>query len=278
MKKVGVVILNYKVREQTIKCVDSVRQSTYQNLEIIVVDNNSQDQIEIDLKDVRFIQTGENRGYSGGNNIGIKKALDLGCDYIFVLNPDTVIEKDTIKILVETAEKENAGIVGPKIYFKNNKTIWYAGGIFDKANVLGHHRGMDEKDEGRYDKVEETDFVTGAAIMIKKEVLEKVGLFDEKYFLYLEDVDLCLRAKKAGFKILYIPGAEVFHENAKSTGLGSPIQDYYITRNRMYFASKYLPLRTRFALFREGVKNIKTPARRKALIDFLSHKLGKGNI
>lgn len=279
MKKVAVVILNYKLKKDSLKCIDSVKSSTYKNLEVILVDNNSEDGIEESLKDkaVLFLQSGANLGYSGGNNLGIKLALKNGANNVFILNPDTTIQKDTIENLLKALEQEKAQIAGPKIYFSDKKTIWYAGGVFDKANVLGSHRGVDEKDEGRYDEVMETDFATGAALMIRKEVFEKIGMLDEKYFLYLEDVDFCLRAKKNGFKIIYAPDAVVFHETSKSTGLGSPLQDYYITRNRMYFASRYLPFRTRFAIFREAVRNIKVPARKKALLDFLKGNLGKGS-
>ncbi len=278
MKKVGVVILNFKVKDETLECIKSVQKSSLKNTKIIVVDNDSGDGLEEEVKelDVDFIQTGDNLGYSGGNNVGIKKALEDKCDLILVLNPDTTIDKDAIKFLVEGAD--SAGIYGPKIYFGQGKTIWYAGGIFDKANVLGQHRGVDQKDDGQFDKVEETDFVTGAALFVSREVFEKIGLFDEKYFLYLEDLDLCYRAKQAGFKIGYLPDAVVYHKNAKSTGLGSPLQDYYITRNRMLFASKYLSFRTRFALFREAVRNLGKPVRRQAFFDFLMGSFGKGDI
>jgi GT2 family glycosyltransferase len=112
--------------------------------------------------------------------------------------------------------------------------------------------------------------------MVKREVFEKIGLFDERYFLYYEESDFCYRAKEAGYKIMYIPKAIVYHKNAQTTGLGSPLQDYYITRNRMLFASKFLPLRTRFALFREGIRNWSNPTRKKAHLDFLFGKFGRG--
>lgn len=286
MKKVSVVILNFKVADLVISCVKSVQKSDYKDISIIVVDNNSQDGLEgkiKDYKDVEFIQTGKNLGYSGGNNVGIKKALKDGADYVFVLNPDTTITKDTIDILLSRTEQYQADIVGPKIYFENSeqnssskKKIWFAGGIFDKANVLGSHKGVNEVDKGQHDKDEEVDFISGAALFVKSEVFKKVGLFDENYFLYYEDSDLCYRAKQAGFKIMYIYQAIVFHGNAKSTGLGSPLQDYYITRNRLLFASKFLPVRTRFALLREAVRNCKIRARRKALFDYLVGNFGKG--
>lgn len=280
MIKVSVVILNFKVKKETLACIQSVQKSEHKNIEIIVVDNNSEDGIEEEIKkfnDVLFIQSGENLGYTGGNNLGIKKALDDGADYIFVLNPDTEIKPDTISNLISIAEDENAGIIGPKILFGNRETIWYAGGILDLANVLGGHRGVDEKDEGQYDKIESTDFVTGGAMFVKAEVFKKIGLFDEKYFMYFEDSDFCYRAKKEGIKILYNPKAIVYHENAKSAGLGSPLQDYFITRNRMLFASKFLSFRTRFALLREALRNILNPVRRLALFDFLTGNFGKGS-
>ncbi|EKD90465.1 MAG: hypothetical protein ACD_31C00005G0091 [uncultured bacterium] len=277
-KKVAVVILNYKVKELALSCVKSVKTSTYKNLKIYLVDNNSRDGIdESDLKDVEFIQTGDNLGYSGGNNVGIKMALKDGAEMVFILNPDTEVEKDTIEVLFEQMNKLNADIASPKIYFKGTKTIWYAGGIFDEKNVLGSHRGVDQKDEGQFEESIDTDFATGAAIMVRKEVFDKIGLFDQRYFLYYEDSDFCLSAKKAGFKIMYISKAIVYHSNASSTGLGSSLQDYFITRNRMLLASKFLPFRTRFALFREALKNFSNSVRRQALFDFLLSKFGKGS-
>lgn len=278
--KVAVVILNYRVKDRALNCVGSVQKSNYQNLEIIVVDNNSQDGLEEEIQKiagVKFIQTNDNLGYTGGNNIGIKKALENQADYIFILNADTEIDQNTISNLVKVSQDQEIGIAGPKILFDDQKTIWYAGGIFDMDNVLGKHRGVDEKDQGQYDKIEETNYVSGGAMFVDKKVFEKIGFFDDKYFLYYEDSDFCFRAKKAGFKIRYVPSAVVFHANAQSTGLGSPLQDYYITRNRMLFASKFLPFRTKFALFREALKNLGSPTRRKAFFDFLLGNLGRGS-
>jgi GT2 family glycosyltransferase len=278
MKKVGVVVLNYKVKDLALKCLESVKKSSYKNLEIYLVDNDSKDGIEEEVngKDIIFIQTGDNLGYTG-NNVGIKRALKDRCELVFILNPDTEITKDTIANLVTGMDKHSADIANPKILFADKKTIWFAGGIFDLANVLGSNRGVDQKDKGQFDEDWEIELGTGAALMVKKEVFEKIGFLDEKYFLYYEDSDFCFRAKKAGFKIYYLPKAVVYHENAKSTGLGSPLQDYFITRNRMLFASKFLPLRTRFALLREALRNLKNPTRRLALWDYLNDNFGKGS-
>lgn len=281
MKQVTVIILNYKTKKLTLECINSVKKSSYKNIEIIIVDNNSEDGLEDEIKklsQISFIQTGENLGYTGGNNIGIKKALMLNSDYIFILNSDTELEKNAIENLIRVGEKDdNYGIIAPKILFADKKTVWFAGGVFDKKNILGSHKGVDQMDEGQFNVEMETDYVTGAAIFVKKEVIDKIGLFDERYFLYYEDSDFCTRAKNVGFKIIYAPKAVVYHENAKSTGLGSSLQDYFITRNRMLYASKFSDFKTKFALLREAVKNIFIPARRLALYDYLLDNFGKGS-
>lgn len=281
MKKVAVVILNYKTKDFTLKCLRSVQQSKYSNIEIIIVDNDSQDGLADILttkRNITFIQNNQNLGYSGGNNIGIRKALQMGAEYVFILNSDTQIKNDCINNLVNAFTDQQIAITAPKILFADKKKIWYAGGLFDIANVIGEHRGVDEIDQGQYDQVTETDYASGGAILISREIIGKIGLFDENYFLYYEDSDYCFRARKAGYRILYVPQAVVYHVNAQSTGLGSPLQDYYITRNRLFFASKFLPFRTKFALFREAFKNIINPIRRKALIDFIFGRMGKGTI
>ncbi len=280
MQKVAVVILNYKVADLTVKCIQSVLKSTYKSLEIIVVDNNSGDGVEEKISNfpgLIFIQTGNNLGYAGGNNIGIKKALAQNADFVLVLNPDTTVLSDTIEKLVTGLEENNGDLASPKVYFNSPKQIWFAGGKFDRANVLGSHIGVNEKDQGQYDNVKESDFLTGAAFFVKAEVFKKIGFFDERYFLYYEDSDFSFRARKAGFKLLYLPLAIVYHDNAKSTGLGTSLQDYFITRNRMLFAKKFLPFRTQVALVREAWRNRKIPARKLALKDFLMGKFGKGS-
>lgn len=280
MKKVAIIVLNFKGKEDTLECMRSIKASDYKNLEIIVVDNNSKDGLEGEIskmQDVVFIQTGENLGYAGGNNVGIKKALDDNSDYIFVLNPDTEIEKNTISNLVKEAEGSDAGIFGPKIYFHDTKVIWYGGGIIDQNNILGVHRGMDEVDKGQYNEIVGTGFASGAAMFVKSQVFKTVGLFDERYFLYLEDMEFCLRAKLAGFKSLYNPTAVVYHKNAKSTGLGSPLQDYFITRNRLLFAFQYMSWRKRLALLKHIILTMNFSTRRQGLLDFSIGNFGKGS-
>ncbi len=285
MQKVGVVILNYKVADLTVKAIRSVLNSSYKNVQVYVVDNNSGDTLKDLLqnefkseKQITSLFLDNNTGYTGGNNVGIKAALKDGCEWVLLFNPDAIVEKKTIEIMVERADATGAQIVNPKIYFANSNKIWFAGKIFDRLNVLGHHRGVDEEDTGKYDREEELEDGTGCALLVKSEVFGKIGYLDEDYFLYYEESDFIFRARKAGFKVMYIPKAIVYHENAKSSGVGSPLQDYFITRNRMLFAKKFLPMRTQFALIREAMRTgVKYSTRRLALMDYLLGKFGKGS-
>ena len=184
-------------------------------------------------------------------------------------------------------------VVTPKIYFAKGheyhkdkykkedlgKVFWYAGGYTDWDNVTSIHRGVDEVDHGQYDKIEEIQFATGCCMLLKKEVFEKVGLFDDRYFLYYEDADLNERIKRAGYKIYYVPTAILIHINAASSGgAGNSLQDYFITRNKILFGMTYAPLRTKLALIRESISllRIGRPNQKLAIRDFYLHKFNKG--
>ena len=296
MAKIAIVVLNYNGLGNTLDCLESLRKlETGENsVEFIVVDNAStdgSDQALSKLKDIELILNDKNLGYSGGNNIGIKKALERDADAVLILNNDTIVDKDLIKNLIKALQFSD--IICPKIYFAPNfefhkkrykkadlgKVVWYAGGRIDWDNILGIHIGVDEVDRGQFEKSGEVDLATGAAMLVKKEVFEKIGYFDEKYFLYLEDMDFCVRAKGAGFKIIFEPKAIVWHKNAGSAGgSGSKLQDYYITRNRLLFAAKFAKIRTKIAVFKEIVKKSNEPTKRKALLDFLTLRFGKSDI
>ena len=293
--KIAVVVLNYNGLGNTLDCLDSLAklEKSKHKTEIVVVDNNSQDgsgEALTKVKDIFFIQNQENLGYTGGNNIGIKYALKRGASHILILNNDTVVDKSLIIKLIDTAKKGD--IICPKIYFAPGfefhkgryskkdlgRIIWYAGGQIDWQNIIGQHIGVDEIDHGQYSKSHKIDLATGAAMFVARSVFEKIGLFDDKYFLYLEDMDFCVRAKNANFKIIFEPKAIIWHKNAASSGgSGSKLQDYYITRNRLLFAFRHAPLVTKFALLRHTLARAKDPIKRKALIDFLTLNFGQGS-
>ncbi|MFZ5366022.1 MAG: glycosyltransferase family 2 protein [Patescibacteria group bacterium] len=284
-------------------------------LEIVVVDNASTDgsveqikseklKMKNDKAKLKIIENNQNLGFAEGNNVGIRYALKNGADYVLILNPDTIVDENLILQLISASggsafggkvarADSRIGILGPKIYFapgfefhkerykpeERGKVIWYAGGRIDWNNVLSCHRGVDEIDRGQYDKVEETDFVSGCCMFVKKEVFEKIGLFDPKYFLYWEDSDFCQRAWMGGFRIVYVPGANVFHLDAGSSAVGGPLHDYYITRNRMLFGIKYASFRTKFALVRESIKLFffGRPWQKIGIRDFYLWRFGKGS-
>ncbi len=297
--KVFVVVLNYNGGKDTVDCLKSlfqVNQTNY-NLSVIVVDNHSIDNSLSLIKPSApavIIENKENLGFTGGNNAGIKEALEKGADYILLLNNDTYVDKDLVKNLLIPFQKDaKIGIVSPKIYFakgheyhfdryqesQRGRVIWYAGGKIDWQNIILSHRGVNEVDEGQY-KAGETEFISGCAMMIKPDVLKKIGLFDNDYFLYLEDADLCQRAKNAGYKLWYEPSGSVWHKNAASSGKpGSSLHIYYQTRNRLMFGYKYAGIRTKFALLRESLKDLSGGGiKAKAVMDYYFRRWGRGTI
>ena len=293
--KLSIVILNFNGLVDTLSCLDSIRKLKIDDifLETIVVDNFSSDGSQEALprvKDIIFIQNQDNLGYAGGNNVGIKYAVRRNADAVLILNNDTIVDSKLALNLITALEQGD--LISPKIFFAKGfefhksmyspkdlgKVIWAAGGEIDWSNVLGKHLGVDEVDRGQFKVRKQITFATGACMLVKREIFEKVGLFDERYFLYLEDMDFCVRAKNAGFRIIFEPNAVIWHKNASSSGgAGSPLQDYFITRNRLLFAFKFASIRTKFALFRQVLGQIRNPIKRKALFDFLTFNFGKGS-
>ncbi|MBU0999519.1 glycosyltransferase family 2 protein [Patescibacteria group bacterium] len=213
--KVSIIILTWNGIGHVANCLESVFKSNYFNYEVIVVDNGSKDgtpeMISQRFPQVRLILNKKNLGFTGGNNQGVKEATG---NIFFLLNDDTKIHPDLIKTLVEGLESSSEiGIVGPKIYFmdKPNK-IWFAGGKIDWIKSNSYHLGKNLMDkELSSDSKKEVDFITGCALMIKREVVDKVGLFDNKLFAFYEDADLCQKVKKVGYKVLYLPFGGVWH-------------------------------------------------------------------
>lgn len=247
--------------------------------ECLVVDNDSSDGTEEAIKnyklpnmDYKFIQSGANLGFAGGNNVGIIDAIKRGFDYIILMNNDLILPSNIVTKLVDFMEKNSdVGIASPKMYFakgyefhkdrykesEKGKVIWYAGGVIDKNNVYSVHRGVDEVDHGQYDETCDTDFANGATVIIRREVFKKVGLLDASFFLYWEDADFSERVRRFGFRVVYYPGTCMWHKVSASTGgSGSPTNDYFLTRNRFYFAKRYMNLRTKFAVLRDTIKQV----------------------
>ncbi|MDP3758157.1 MAG: glycosyltransferase family 2 protein, partial [Candidatus Daviesbacteria bacterium] len=295
MTRVAIITINYNGKKDTLELLESLKrlQVTGYRLQVIVVDNGSTDgsvpEIKKQFPDVDILQTGSNLGFSGGYNKGLDYAKIWGADYFLLINNDCVVkDPDLILELVKTIKSDSKiGLVSPKIYFAKGfefhkdryenkdlgKVIWFAGGKFDWDNIGSVHRGIDEVDSGQYDPPaggEESGIFSGACVLIKKEVLEKLTGFDEKYFLYFEDSDLAKRAIEVGFKIYYNGKVCLYHKVSQSTGIGSRITDYYHTRNRLIFGMEYGKPRTKFALLREAFKLFifGRPMQRKGVLDF----------
>lgn len=298
MKKVCVVTVNYNTADDTTKFLHSLKQVKTPDfeLETIVVDNGSEKEYKLpeQLKKTTLIRSEINTGFSGGYNIGMKEALKRDADYILIVNNDTEMDSGMITNLLAVLQSDpKIGLTTPKIYFAKGhefhkdrykpdelgKVFWFAGGHTDWDNVMSIHRGIDEVDHGQYDKTEEIDFASGCCMMIKKEVLEKIGLLDDRYFLYYEDADLNERVKRGGYKVYYVPAAKLIHINAASTGgAGNVLHDYFLTRNKMLFGMTYAPLRTKIALFRESLRLLRNgrPFQKLAIRDYYLRKFNRG--
>ncbi len=247
--KVMIVVLNYNGSKDTTECVQSLLRLNYSNYKVLIVDNGSTDESIKILKsafpEITLIETGRNLGFAGGSNTGIRRALADGAEYILLLNNDTVVDPEFVGRLVEASQRdEKAGIFCSKVYFFDKPdVIWYAGGTFHPWLGWGRHRGCGLRDEGQFDRLEETARVCGCSMMATKKFCERVGLLDEDFFCYGEDVDWGMRAKREGFKVFYVPGSKVWHKVSKSVGgVGNAISVYYNVRNTLRCLEKSNPL------------------------------------
>ncbi|MBI1881400.1 MAG: glycosyltransferase family 2 protein, partial [Chloroflexi bacterium] len=217
--KVAIVVLNYNGLKDTLACLASLNQLDYPAYEIIVVDNDSSDDsvaaIGAGYPHAIVIETGDNLGYVGGNNVGLKHAATLSADYTLLLNNDTEVSPDFLRWLVEVAEADPAvGIVGPTIYyFDRPNTIWSVGGTIDWRRGDTRMIGLDETDRGQFGQLPcSVDFVTGCALLIKMPLVAQVGQLDPRFFAYYEETEWCVRVSRAEFKILHVPQAKIWHK------------------------------------------------------------------
>lgn len=283
--KVSVVILAWNGIAYLKDCLDSVLAQNYLDVEIIVVDNASVDgsaqYVAEFFPQVRIIQNENNLGFAGGMNIGTEVATG---DVIIWLNQDTVVKQDWLQAIVETFDNyPDVGVVGCKIFEADSKTLHHAGGSLDILSGESHHFGAGEPDVGQYDNSVDIEYVTGAAMAVRRQVINKVGLLDERFFPgYYEDADYCVRVRQAGYKVRYVPQAVVIHHISTSTSQQWYRQRFYYYRNRLLFLLKYLSVEDfQLRFFPEELHRLKTlsrselPAIQLALSEILSREEGQ---
>jgi len=239
------VIPNWNRREDTLACLNSLRGLDYPNLRLIVVDNGSSDGTAAAVArlfpDVELIVHADNRGFAAGCNAGIRQALARNADFVFLINNDTHLDPAALKNMLALTGPA-VGMIAPKIYYAADPTrIWSVGGRRHSLTIEKTGDGRGQRDEGQWDCVMERDYLMGCALLLSRQCLMTVGLFDERFFMYYEDSDLSLRARQAGFKLLLAPQAKVWHHVALSSGgSDSPGERYWMARSSMLFFSKHV--------------------------------------
>lgn len=239
--RIVAVVLSWNGREDTLAALESLR-----GIETVVVDNGSTDgsgdAVAERFPEVELIRVGVNLGFAGGNNVGVRRALDRGANWVLLLNNDAMVEPGLVDALAAAAAaRPDAGVLACKVLYADSDRLWYAGADFDPYLGRSRHRGFGRPDAPG--AVEETERATGAAMAVSRAAIEAAGLLDEELFLYAEDLEWSLRIRNAGFAVVYVPDARVRHRvSSAAGGAGSPITSYYETRNMLAVVERYRPL------------------------------------
>ena len=240
MPNVGIVISNYNGWQDTVQCLESLQKQTYRNFEIILLDdastNDSVQQLQKHLtENTVFLPQEANSGFAAVNNVGMRRALADGCDWVLLLNNDTVVAPDFLETLLRDTP---AGAVScPKMLFLDPPDeIWFAGGELDRATGKVKHLGGHEKDGPAFAEKKQVSFITFCCVLLPRQVVEEVGFLDETLFMYCEDVDYCIRLADAGVPLWLLPDARIWHKAGGSAG--GMLSVYYITRNTLYLTCK----------------------------------------
>jgi hypothetical protein len=241
MPRVLIIILCYNGVELTLDCLRSLQSVDYPTFDVLVVDNASSDdtpaRVRAQFPGVLVIETGANLGFAAGNNVGLRYALEQGYDYALLLNNDTEVAPDFLGQLVARAESDPAiGAVGPLIYYHEQPDlIWSAGGAIDWRRGVSTMYGSGERDAGQYSEARSVDFVTGCALLVRRAALERAGLLDDRFFMYYEETEWCVRIARAGLQIMFEPAARLWHKIPLDARFDKEYLAYYMTRNRLLF-------------------------------------------
>lgn len=245
MKKVSVITVNFNQPQVTEELLHSIK-GLYSNLELIVIDNGSKvnpiPAWETKYPAIKFIRSDKNLGFAGGNNLGIKQATG---DYLFLVNNDTEFTPGLLEALVKVMDENPAvGMVSPKIKYFNDKGLIQYAGYTGMNYYTGRNSciGLRERDKGQYDHITApTAYCHGAAMMIRREAIEKAGLMNENFFLYYEEVDWCEHIKRVGYQVYVCTDALIYHKESVSVGKKSRLKEYFMNRNRILFIRRNAP-------------------------------------
>jgi GT2 family glycosyltransferase len=252
MSKIGLVTVLYKSENVLPGFIRSISNQTHKDYHVYFIDNSpASNEVhlienltrEFPLQKYTYIQNESNLGVAAGNNQGIKKSLEDGCDYILLLNNDIEFSQDfLLEKMVQYANQNNEDLLFPKIYYFDSKKIWLAGGRLNKFLGTVTHIGDLKEDRGQFNRIKHFNYAPTCFMLISRKVFMEVGLMDERYFVYYDDTDFLFRAVKLGFRAIYLPALEVFHKVSSSTGgVESLFSIFYLTRNRIYFLRKNFP-------------------------------------
>lgn len=222
---VYLLILTWNAKKVLFECLESVMKLDYPNLKIVVMDNGGTDGTPAAVREtygdkVTLIENGANLHFARGNNPGIEFAVREKADYLMLLNDDVIVDPAMITTLIETIERDKTiGVIGPKVYYENPPDqIWFAGGLVHLHKGTSAHIGIREIDHGQYDERRDVDYITGCALMIRREVVEQIGGLDPAFLIYWEDTDWCMKTKRAGYRVVYEPAAKMWHKISASRG------------------------------------------------------------
>ena len=247
--RIVAIVVTWNRRADLVRCLASLQASDYDNFEVVVVDNGSNDGSRAAVRQafprINYLSSANNLGFAGGNNLGIRCGLERGADYVFLLNDDAVVEPSTLGALAQAAEAQPAaGMWGAKIYALEDRRVVISGGGVLQGGWRPMHRSQGARDDSApggsaEDRPIAVDFLSGAALLASRKAIEAVGLLDEDFYLYFEDVEWCYRARQRGFSVLAVPQAVVYHPDTRARDPDSPSVTYYSARNSLLFAKKH---------------------------------------
>lgn len=242
--KIAIIVLNWNGKQDTIACLESIEKLSYPNFEVIIIDNGSEDDsvcaIRAQFSSYILVENDNNLGFAEGNNIGIRKAMERGANMFFLLNNDTIVATDILERFVETYRAyPEAGILGAKIFLYDQKEVLdHLGGMWNYKTGIFEFIGLRQLDKSHQWQIpQELDYVCGAGLIIRRNVIEMIGGLDPRFFLIWEESDFCFRARRAGFKILTCPQAKIWHKVSASF-VGKPHSTYFWWRNRLLWIEK----------------------------------------